>query len=113
MAALPDECMYTIEYIRSLPEGQRAELIDGVVYDMLPPTGIHQKISLYLSRIIGNYIADNNGECEIFAAPYALYLNDDDYNYVEPDISVICDRTKLDENLNENPNPPAMLGRIE
>ena len=28
---------YTTEYIYSLPEGQRAELIDGVVYDMAPP----------------------------------------------------------------------------
>ena len=100
MAALPQEASCTIEYIHNLPDGQRAELIDGVIYNMSPPTGTHQRISLYLSRIIGNYIADNHGECEVFAAPYAVYLNDDDYNYVEPDVSVICDRSKLDENLN-------------
>ena len=28
-------------------------------------------------------------------APFAVFLNADDKNYVEPDISVICDRDKL------------------
>lgn len=28
------ENTYTTDYIYSLPEGQRAELIDGVIYDM-------------------------------------------------------------------------------
>ena len=28
---------------------------------------------------------------------YAVFLNKDDRNYVEPDISVICDKDKLDE----------------
>ncbi len=31
------------------------------------------------------------------AAPFAVFLNADDLNYVEPDISVICDQSKLDE----------------
>lgn len=31
------------------------------------------------------------------AAPFAVYVKDDIRNYVEPDISVICDRDKLDE----------------
>lgn len=31
---------YTIDYIYSLPEGQRAELIDGTIYDMAPPNRI-------------------------------------------------------------------------
>ena len=35
---------HTIEEIYALPEGQRAELIDGVIYDMTPPSRIHQKL---------------------------------------------------------------------
>lgn len=31
------------------------------------------------------------------AAPFAVFLNNDDINYVEPDISVICDPSRLDE----------------
>lgn len=32
------------------------------------------------------------------AAPFAVFLNEDDINYLEPDISVICDLSKLDNN---------------
>ncbi len=31
----------------------------------------------------------------MFLAPFAVFLNEDDSNYVEPDISVICDKAKL------------------
>ena len=37
------------------------------------------------------------GECEVYAAPFAVFLNKDDHNYIEPDISVICDKNKLDD----------------
>lgn len=33
----------------------------------------------------------------MFPAPFAVFLNKDDQNYVEPDISVICDKDKLDD----------------
>ena len=38
------ENTYTTDYIYSLPEGQRAELIDGVIYDMAPPNRLHQEL---------------------------------------------------------------------
>ena len=38
---------YTIEDIYALPEGERAELIDGQIYYMAPPSRKHQDISLY------------------------------------------------------------------
>lgn len=50
-----------------------------------------------LSNKILNYINQNNGECEVFAAPFAVFLNKDNRNYVEPDISVVCDKSKLDD----------------
>jgi Uma2 family endonuclease len=88
---------YTTDYIEALPEGERAELIDGVVYDMASPMRIHQKISIRLSTILRNYIDSKGGDCEVYPAPFAVYLNNDNKNYVEPDISVICDLDKLDE----------------
>ena len=33
----------------------------------------------------------------LFRSPFAVFLNEDERNYVEPDISVICDMSKLDE----------------
>lgn len=61
------------------------------------PSRTHQRLSGFLSRKIGNYIESKNGECEVYAAPFAVFLNSDDSNYVEPDISVVCDPSKLDE----------------
>lgn len=95
--ALPQEKIYTIDDIYSLPEGQRAELIDGHIYNMAPPSRNHQKISGSLYAEIYNYIQKKNGDCEVYAAPFAVFLNKDDLNYVEPDISVICDKNKLDD----------------
>ena len=42
--ALPQEKTYTIEDVYALPEGQRAELIDGRMYMMALPNTIHQRI---------------------------------------------------------------------
>lgn len=97
MDALKKEDIYTIEDIYALPDGERAELIDGKIYYMAPPSWKHQRISGKLHQKILNYIDSNDGQCEVLAAPFAVFLNDDDVNYVEPDISVICDTSKLDE----------------
>ncbi len=91
------EQIYTTDYIYSLPDGQRAELIDGKIYNMAPPTRKHQRIITELATIINQYIKDNKGSCEVDIAPFAVFLNKDDKTYVEPDISVICDSEKLSE----------------
>jgi Uma2 family endonuclease len=95
--ALPQEQLYTVDDIYDLPDGERAELIDGQIYYMAPPSSRHQKISMQLSTKISNYIAGKKGPCEVYAAPFAVFLNKDEINYVEPDISVICDKDKMDE----------------
>lgn len=95
--ALAQEKIYTIDDIYALPDGERAELIDGQIYYMAPPSRKHQDILSFLHLIIGNYIAQNNGECKIYPAPFAVFLSADDSKYLEPDISIICDKSKLDE----------------
>lgn len=92
---LIQERIYTLEDIYNLPEGKRAELIDGNIYMMSPPNRKHQQIVGRLFNRISNYIASGNGTCEPYISPFAVFLNEDDKNYVEPDISVICDRNKL------------------
>jgi Uma2 family endonuclease len=49
-----------------------------------------------LSAAFYNHIKKKNGKCKVYTAPFAVYLNNSDYNYLEPDISVVCDETKLD-----------------
>lgn len=95
--ALAERREYTVEDIYALPEGKRAELIDGQIYYMAPPSSSHQKGLASLVRQIGNYIVENAGECDVYPAPFAVYLNDDDAKYLEPDVSVICDKNKVNE----------------
>ena len=97
MLASAERKRYPIDDIYALPEGQRAELIDGQIYSMAPPKRIHQRLVHQFERIIGNYIVEKHGDCEVYPAPFAVFLNADNKNYVEPDISVICDKNKLDE----------------
>lgn len=92
---LPQERLYTTDDIYALPEGTRAELIDGRIYNMAPPTRKHQEIAGTLYRKIADYIDSKGGSCKPYIAPFAVFLNADDKNYVEPDISVICDKNKL------------------
>lgn len=95
--ALTQERFYTIDDIYSLPDGERAELIDGQIYYMAPPNTIHQRILSFLHLEIGNHIRANRGDCEVFPAPFAVFLFADDSKYLEPDISVICDKNKLND----------------
>lgn len=93
---LPKSNTYTIDDIYALPEGQRAELIDGQIYDMAPPSPMHQELVMELSATLRDYIKKNGGPGKVYPAPFAVFLNEDDRNYVEPDISVICDSSKVD-----------------
>ena len=95
-SAIRKEELHTIEEIENMPENVRAELIDGEIYMMSPPVPNHQRIISKLIYRIEGYIAEKGGNCEVFPAPFGVYLNNDDYNYLEPDISVICDPSKID-----------------
>lgn len=95
--ALAQEKIYTIEDIYALPEGKRAELIDGQMYMMAPPSRAHQKVLSELHYQIADFIKRKQGNCEVYPAPFAVYLDETTQTYVEPDISVICDKNKLND----------------
>ena len=52
---------------------------------------------MWISVKIAQYIAEKGGPCKVIQAPFAVYIANDEHNYVEPDVTVICDRDKLDE----------------
>lgn len=86
---------YTVDDIYALPEGERAELIDGQIYFMATPSMIHQRLVMELSYRIRDYIGRKKGDCEVFPSPFAVFLNAEKDIYLEPDISVICDKDKI------------------
>lgn len=95
----------SIEDIYNLPDGQRAELIDGELYMMATPGRLHQELLTEFTYLITGYIKSKNGNCKVYPAPFAVFLNADDTIYLEPDISVICDKNKLtDEGCNGAPD---------
>lgn len=102
--ALPDgKKSYTLaDYLRWKERKGRYELIDGDAYLMAPPTTQHQKVSGEIFRQIANFLEGKR--CEVYAAPFGVRLferegdrPEDVDTLVEPDITVVCDKSKLDE----------------
>lgn len=91
--------VYTVDDIYALPDGKRAELIDGNLYMMAPPNTKHQLIMNDINIAVYNYIKSKGGKCKVIPAPFAVFLEnaEGNINYVEPDISVICDPDKLND----------------
>lgn len=87
--------IYTEEDYYNLPEGVHAELVDGVFYDQASPSRIHQGILGELLSEIRNYIKSKGGSCKVYPVLFAVKLMENRNTIVEPDITVICDRSKL------------------
>lgn len=92
---LPQKQFYTAEDYWNLPEDVRAELIDGQIYYQAAPNRMHQTILSELHAVIHTYLKSKDGPCRVYPAPFAVNLDGDDKDWVEPDISVICDPNKL------------------
>jgi len=93
---------WTYAAYRHWPDDQRWELIEGVAYDMTPaPSRRHQEISGEFFRQLADYLLDK--PCKVFHPPFDVRLPeadetvDETTNVVQPDITVVCDRDKLDD----------------
>lgn len=64
---------------------------------MTTPLTIHQDILMGLSLQVELYIQKKMGECWIFSAQFGVQPKKDICNYVEPDITLICDDEKLEK----------------
>lgn len=94
--AQPDEKVYTIDDILALPEGMRAELINGQIYHFTDPCSRHSRIIRRISYLLMDYIEKNGGPCEVHSETLGVFLREDDLNYFLPDILVACDPNKID-----------------
>ncbi|TDT58390.1 Uma2 family endonuclease [Fonticella tunisiensis] len=92
---------YTYADYLMWPEGERWELLDGVAYMSAAPSRRHQEIQVELLRQISNYLIDKT--CKVYGSPFDVRLakiedeDNDIRNVVQPDISIICDKSKLDD----------------
>lgn len=92
------EGLFTYADYYSWDDEERWELIDGVAYNMSPaPVRRHQQALLSLVRAIA--AVTDRGPCETYIAPFDVRFSADEstHTVVQPDISVFCDETKLDD----------------
>jgi Uma2 family endonuclease len=99
---LRDQHRHTYAEYCSWPEDVRYELIDGQAYAMSPgPSRRHQELVGEVFRQVADAL--EGAPCRVYVAPLDIRLprgneaDDDVDTVVQPDISVICDRTKLDD----------------
>ncbi len=81
---------------------EMVEIIKGRLFKMTPaPSRIHQKVALKLGSDLLHFLEEK--PCEVYVAPFDVRLpsfsqkNEDIYTVVQPDICVICDKSKLDD----------------
>lgn len=86
---------YTLDDYLALPPERRVELIDGVFYDMAAPGSAHQILAFYLCMHLAAYVTGRNGSCMPMISPLDVRLDCDDKTVVQPDVIVICDRSKI------------------
>lgn len=86
------------EYTRLVEDSKnRYEYVNGVIYLLASPTHNHQLISSKINGLFFNWFKDK--KCKPFYAPYDVTIMINDMkNTVQPDILVICDAEKVDEN---------------
>lgn len=83
------------------PADERWELIDGIAYAMAAPQRIHQLCVLKVGSQMDLQLTGR--PCQTYVAPFDVRLpraNEADEQIdtvVQPDIAVICDRSKLDD----------------
>jgi len=101
--ALPAENRrYTFADVLTWDESDRIEIVDGEAFMMAPPTRVHQEISGELFGQLREYLKEK--KCRVYAAPFGVRLFEEEGDapedvdtMVEPDISVVCDKDKLDK----------------
>lgn len=87
--------LFTLKDYYALPEDQRAELIDGVLYNMTAPSLAHQTVALQIAhQFLLCMDAFEKQGCEVFVSPVDVQLDRDERTMVEPDVVVLCDMEK-------------------
>ncbi len=94
--------VYTFADCLTWDEHDRIEIINGYAVMMAPPKRIHQEILTEITRQLANFLEDK--PCKVYPAPFGVRpfeqsgdTPDDVDTVVEPDISVVCDHSKLDD----------------
>ena len=102
MAMPAEKSRYTFADCLTWAENERIEIVNGEAFMMAPPSSRHQEISFEIGRQLGNFLEGKR--CKVYPAPFGVRLferegetPEDVDTMVEPDLSVVCDRSKIDK----------------
>lgn len=98
MPALESKAMVTLEEYNQFPDDWRVEVFEGQMYNFASPSQIHQTISMELSTLFHTYLKHKKGSCKVFHAPFDVKLSEKPLTMVQPDLFIVCDKSKLDGN---------------
>lgn len=84
---------YKIWDVLNMPGDDYIELINGVMYVMGTPTIPHQYVISEIQGDFTQFIREREGKCLVFGSPTGVRFEEDDSNYLLPDLLVVCDRS--------------------
>ena len=95
---------YTYKDYLTWADDERWEIIDGEAYNMTPaPIVMHQRIVKIFTEKLDFELSAKESDCESFIAPTDVVF--DEYNVVQPDVFVVCDKSKITkENIKGAPD---------
>lgn len=86
----PRQGDYTVKDYMALPDDQRVELIDGVIYDMGSSLQPHQIIAGEIHYQMKDLRRKTKSRCMPFIAPSDVQLDRDEKTMVQPDVYIVC-----------------------
>lgn len=92
--AFKRDATYSVSDYLKWDDSENWELIDGIAYNMVPNPGTrHQEIG---GKVVADILVFLKGKpCKVF---YELDVFLSENDVVKPDIMVVCDKNKLEEN---------------
>ena len=93
---------YTYSDYKNWPDDERWEIIEGEAFQMSPAPGTkHQEMVVEMTRQIANFLEGK--DCSVFSGPVDVFLpargesEDETSTVVQPDLAVVCDKSKITE----------------
>lgn len=92
--------IYSYEDYLNWDDEYKYQILDGIAYMSAAPSRRHQEIQVELLRQISNYLLGK--DCKVYGSPFDVRFGDSELdknimNVVQPDIAIVCDKSKLDD----------------
>ena len=95
---------YTFANYLTWLDDARRELIEGFIKMLPAPLSAHAEINSEITWYLKDVVKKRKCKCKVYPAPFDVRLpkdgetaDDNIYTVVQPDISVVCDLSKIDK----------------